>query len=65
MASSLVLHDINSIDEIFLAYVGYDNNYINGNVQLTHEGGLEMEIPNVDVVDEYHVTEMHLENLWK
>jgi hypothetical protein len=52
MASSLVLHDINSIDEIFLAYVGYDNNYINGNVQLTHEGGLEMEIPNVDGVDE-------------
>jgi hypothetical protein len=51
MASSLVLHDINSIDEIFLAYVGYDSNYINGNVQLAHEGGLEMEIPNVDGVD--------------
>jgi hypothetical protein len=39
-------------NEIFLTYVGYDNDYINGNVQLTHEGGPEMEIPNVDGVDE-------------
>jgi hypothetical protein len=45
-----------------LAYVGYDSNYINGNIHVTHESGPKMEIPNVD---EYHVTEMHLKNLWK
>lgn len=30
-----------------------------------HEGGHEMNIPNVDGVDEQHVIEVHLENLLK
>jgi hypothetical protein len=66
MASSSVLHDISSTDEILLAFIGYDNIYNIGNVQPPHERGLEMEILNVDGdfdgVDE-HVIEVHLENL--
>jgi hypothetical protein len=38
-------------------------------VQPLHETGSEVEIPttngDVDGVDEHHIVETHLENLWK
>ncbi len=62
-------HDINSTDEVLLASPGYNNSYSVGNVQTLHETRSEMEIPidenGVNGVDEQHVVEAHLENLWK
>ncbi len=47
----------------------YDSNYSVGNVQTLHKIRSKMEIPtdddDVDGVDEQHVVETHLENLWK
>jgi hypothetical protein len=68
-ASSSMPHDINSTDEVLLASPGYNNSYSVGNVQTLHETRSEMEIPidenGVNGVDEQHVVEAHLENLWK
>ncbi len=63
MASSSILRDINSINEIIPTNIGYENNHNIGKMQPLHEGWLEMEILDVDGINEPHVIEMHLENL--
>ncbi len=68
MASSLMPHENNSIDEVIPTSIRYDNNYSVGNVQPLHKTGFEMEIlvvdGDVDGVDKQNV-EAHLENLLK
>jgi hypothetical protein len=69
MASSTMPHNINSTNEVLLSFARYNNSYCVGNVQTLHETRSKMEIPiddnDVDGVDEQHVVEAHLENLWK
>lgn len=69
MASSSMPHDICSINEVLPASTRYNSSYSVGNVQTLHKNRFEMEIPiddnDVNGVDEQHVVEAHLENLWK
>jgi hypothetical protein len=67
MVSSSMPHDIGSTNEVLPISIGYDNSYNVGNVQNLHKTRFEMEIlvDDVDGIDEQHVGETHLENLWK
>jgi hypothetical protein len=60
-----MFHNINSTNETLPTSAGYDNSYNVGNVQPLHETRSETKIPTVDGVDEHHVVEAHLDNLWK
>jgi len=68
MASTLfhamVVHNINSSNEILLAFARYDNNYSLNNVEPIDQGR-ELEIPKLIGVYEQNLIELHLENLWK
>jgi hypothetical protein len=69
MVFSSMFHDISSIDEVLPTFAKENNSYSVGDVQPLHETRSEVEIlatnGDVDGVDEHHVVETHLENLWK